>query len=66
MFRFLRRNKQQQGQQERDASPPNPVERNTSEPGPEEDFQKEDELEEELKRLFESLSPESRDDYVGV
>ena len=65
MFRFLRKNKQQQRQQDRDPSPADPFQRNSSESGPEEDFEKEDELEEELKLLFESMSPESPDDYVG-
>ena len=65
MFRFLRKNKQQQRQEERDLSPPDPFARNSSETGPEEDFEKEDELEEELKLLFDSMSPESSDDYVG-
>lgn len=65
MFRFLRKNKQQQRQQDRDPSPADRFQRNSSESGPEEDFEKEDELEEELKLLFESMSPESSDDYVG-
>lgn len=65
MFKFLRRNKQQQRQQEGDPNPRDPFERNSSESEPEEDFEKEDELEEELKLLFESMSPESSDDYVG-
>lgn len=64
MFRFLRKNKQQQRQQDRDPSPADPFQRNSSESGPEEGFEKEDELEEELKLLFESMSPESSDDYV--
>lgn len=64
MFRFLRKNKQQQRQQDRDPSPADPFQRNSSESGPEEDFEKEDELEQELKLLFESMSPESPDDYV--
>ncbi|XP_074607246.1 uncharacterized protein LOC141860139 [Acropora palmata] len=64
MFRFLRKNKQQQRQQDRDPSPADRFQRNSSESGPEEDFEKEDELEEELKLLFESMSPESSDDYV--
>lgn len=64
MFKFLRRNKQQQRQQEGDPNPRDPFERNSSESGPKEDFEKEDELEEELKLLFESMSPESSDDYV--
>lgn len=65
MFRFLRKNKQQQSHQDRDPSPADRFQRNSSESGPEEDFEKEDELEEELKLLFESMSPESSDDYVG-